>query len=134
MVEVSEEVSATAVVCVSGTVVELSTDVVVSTVVDTRFSSVVVVSGLLGLSLGSVEVVVTMTQLTSGQGMLAGAGGSLGRCRIQVVSEAPKITAEAMVARPMRLMARPPWLCDDEFREPLSIAEREEYDQQSAVQ
>ena len=78
--------------------------VVVSTVVDTRFSSVVVVSGLLGLSLGSVEVVVTMTQLTSGHGMLEGAGGSLGRCKVHVVSEAPKTTAEAMVARPMRLM------------------------------
>ena len=37
MVEVSEEVSATAVVCVSGTVVELSTDVVVSTVVGGGF-------------------------------------------------------------------------------------------------
>ena len=134
MVEVSEEVSATAVVCVSGTVVELSTDVVVSTVVDTRFSSVVVVSGLLGLSLGSFEVVVTMTQLTSGHGMLAGAGGSLGRCRIHVVSEAPKTSAEAMVARPIRLMVRPQWQCDDESRELLSIAEREACDQQSAVQ
>jgi hypothetical protein len=51
-----------------------------------------------------VEVVVTMTQLTSGHGMLAGAGGSLGRCKVHVVSEAPKTTAEAMVARPMRLM------------------------------
>ena len=134
MVEVSSEVSATAVVCVSGTVVELSTDVVVSTVVDTRFSSVVVVSGLLGLSLGSVEVVVTMTQLTSGHGMLDWAGGSLGRCRIHVVSEAPKTTAEAIVARPIRLMVRPRWQCDDEFRELLSIAEREACDQQSAVQ
>lgn len=104
MVEVSDEISAAAVVCVSGTVEEASTVVVVSTVVDTRFSSVVVVSGLLGLSLGSVEVVVTMTQLTSGHGMLAGAGGSLGRCKVHVVSEAPKTTAEAMVARPMRLM------------------------------
>ena len=104
MVEVSGEISATAVVCVSGTVEEASTVVVVSTVVDTRFSSVVVGCGLLGLSLGSVEVVVTMTQLTSGHGMLAGAGGSLGRCRIHVVREAPKTSAEAMVARPMRLM------------------------------
>ena len=104
MVEVSDEISATAVVCVSGTVEEVSTVVVVSTVVDTRFSSVVVVSGLLGLSLGSVEVVVTMTQLTSGHGMLEGAGGSLGRCNVQEVIEAPKTTAEAMVARPMRLM------------------------------
>ena len=104
MVEVSDEISATAVVCVSGRVEEASTVVVVSTVVDTRFSSVVVVSGLLGLSLGSVEVVVTMTQLTSGHGMLEGAGGSLGRCKVHVVSEAPKTTAEAMVARPMRLM------------------------------
>ena len=50
MVEVSGEISATAVVCVSGTVDEASTVVVVSTVVATRFSSVVVVSGLLGLS------------------------------------------------------------------------------------
>ncbi len=104
MVEVSGEISATAVVCVSGKVVEASTVIVVSTVVDTRFSSVVVVSGSLGLSLGSVEVVVTMTQLTSGHGMLAGAGGSLGRCNVQVVMEAPKTTAEAMVARPIRLM------------------------------
>ncbi len=104
MVEVSGEISATAVVCVSGTVEEASTVVVVSTVVDTRFSSVVVVSGSLGFSLGNVEVVVTMTQLTSGHGMLAGAGGSLGRCKVQVVMEAPKTTAEAMVARPMRLM------------------------------
>ncbi len=104
MVEVSGEISATAVVCVSGTVEEASTVVVVSTVVDTRFSSVEVVSGSLGFSLGNVEVVVTMTQLTSGHGMLAGAGGSLGRCNVQVVIEAPKTTAEAMVARPMRLM------------------------------
>jgi len=104
VVEVSGEISATAVVCVSGTVEEASTVVVVSTVVDTRFSSVEVVSGSLGFSLGSVEVVVTMTQLTSGHGMLAGAGGSLGRCNVQVVIEAPKTTAEAMVARPMRLM------------------------------
>jgi hypothetical protein len=104
VVEVSGEISATAVVCVSGTVEEVSTDVVVSTVVGAVFSSVVVVSGLLGFSLGSVEVVVTMTQLTSGHGMLAGAGGSLGRCKVHVVSEAPKTTAEAMVARPMRLM------------------------------
>ena len=104
MVEVSGEVSATAVVCVSGRVEELSRVVVVSTLVDTCFSSVVLVSGLLGLSFGSVEVVVTMTQLTSGHGMLAGAGGSLGRCNVQVVIEAPKTTAEAMVARPMRLM------------------------------
>ena len=106
MVEVSGEISATAVVCVSGTVEGASAVVVVSTVVDTRFSSVVVVSGSLGFSLGNVEVVVTMTQLTSGHGMLAGAGGSLGRCKVQVVMEAPKITAEAMVARPMRLMGR----------------------------
>ncbi len=106
MVEVSGEISATAVVCVSGTVEEASTVVVVSAVVDTRFSSVVVVSGSLGFSLGNVEVVVTMTQLTSGHGMLAGAGGSLGRCNVQVVIEAPKTTAEAMVARPMRLMGR----------------------------
>ena len=70
MVEVSGEVSATAVVCVSGRVEELSRVVVVSTLVDTCFSSVVLVSGLLGLSFGSVEVVVTMTQLTSGHGML----------------------------------------------------------------
>jgi hypothetical protein len=70
VVEVSDEVSATAVVCVSGTVEEPSRVVVVSTVVDTRFSSVVVVSGVFGLSCGNVEVVVTMTQLTSGHGML----------------------------------------------------------------
>ena len=104
MVEVSGEVSVTAVVCVSGTVVEASTDVVVSTVVGAGFSSVVVGSGLLGLSLGNVDVVVTMTQLTSGHGILDWVGGSLGRCRIHVVSEAPKTTAEAIVARPMRLM------------------------------
>ena len=106
----------------------------VSTLVETRFSSVVVGSGLLGVSFGSVDVVVTMTQLTSGHGMLAGAGESLGRCRIHVVREAPKTTAEAMVARPMRLMVRPEWQCDDESRELLSIAEREACDQQSAVQ
>ena len=50
MVEVSGEVSATAVVCVSGTVEEPSRVVVVSTGVDTRFSSVVVVLGVFGLS------------------------------------------------------------------------------------
>ena len=134
MVEVSGEVSATAVVCVSGTVVEASTDVVVSTVVGAGFSSVVVGSGLLGVSFGNVDVVVTMTQLTSGHGMLTGAGESLGRCRIHVVREAPKTSAEAMVARPIRLMVRPRWQCDDESRELLSIAEREACDQQSAVQ
>jgi len=134
VVEVSGEVSTTAVVCVSGTVELVLTVVVVSTVVDTRFSSVVVGAGSLGLSLGSVEVVVTMTQLTSGHGMLAGAGGSLGRCRIHVVSDAPNTTAEAMVARPMRLMGHLQWLCDGEFLEQLSIAEQEVCDQQSAVQ
>ena len=75
-----------------------------------------------------------MTQLTSGHGMLVCAGGSLGRCNVQVVIEAPKITAEAMVARPMRLMGHLQWLCDGEFLEQLSIAEQEVCDQQSAVQ
>ena len=134
VVEVSGEVSATAVVCVSGTVEEVSTDVVVSTAVGAGFSSVVVGCGLLGLSLGNVDVVVTMTQLTSGHGMLDWVGGSLGRCRIHVVREAPKTSAEAMVARPIRLMVRPQWQCGDESRELLSIAEREACDQQSAVQ
>lgn len=103
-------------------------------VVGTYFSSVVVGSDLLGLSLGNVDVVVTMTQLTSGHGMLDWVGGSLGRCRTHVVSEAPKTSAEAIVARPMRLMERPQWQCDDGFRELLSIAVQEECDQQSAVQ
>ena len=134
MVEVSGEISATAVVCVSGTVEEVSTDVVVSTVVGAVFSSVVVGCGLLGLSLGNVDVVVTMTQLTSGHGMLDWVGGSLGRCRIHVVREAPKTSAEAIVARPIRLMVRPRWQCDGEFREQLSIAEQEVCDLQSAVQ
>ena len=49
MVEVSDEVSATAVVCVSGTVEEASTVDVVSTLVDTGFSTVVC-AGSLGLS------------------------------------------------------------------------------------
>ena len=68
MVEVSGEVSATAVVCVSGRVEEPSTEVVDSLIVGPGLSAIVG-SGSRGLSLGKVDVVVTMTQLTSGHGM-----------------------------------------------------------------